>query len=375
MTPPARPADPAVSEIADAAEDATAEAVVWSGEHAVVVGSAGATGPTPKGANPIFADGARYHGWIRAIDARGGAAWMRRFDSGREVHVRAAAAIGDDVVIAGEQRAGDAREYTGWIARTGPGGVERWRLERLGATGATGLQAVAVHGDGSVVAGGMQRGHGWLVAIDPQGKLRWDHDLADLNEVTAVVPVGDDVVVAGVTGRTTTRAGTSRLTRIDATGAAHWSVAAPEHGPGELSALAPLGDGGVAVGQAPDAGGRDGAWIVRFDARGAIQASQVVPARSSDAARAVAATADGGFVVAGSAFEAPRDRRAIVWRFDGANQLQWRQAYGSGAFARGVVGTPDGGAIAVGSIQPEGSRLRSLIVGVDRLGAQRWAAP
>ncbi|HEX8109810.1 MAG TPA: hypothetical protein VF516_18895 [Kofleriaceae bacterium] len=375
MTPPARPADPAVSQIADAAEDATAEAAVWSGEHAVVVGSAGATGPTPTGANPIFADGARYHGWIRAIDAHGGSGWMRRFDTGREVHVRAAAVVGDEVVIAGEQRDGDARAYTGWVARIAPGGVERWRLEHLGAAGATGLQAVAVRGDGSVAAGGMQRGKGWLVAIDPHGKLRWDHDLADLDEATAVMPIGDDFVMAGITGRTTTSAGTSRLTRIDATGAARWSVTVPERGPGELFALAPLGDGGVAVGQAPGAGGRDGAWIVRFDAGGAIRASQVLPAKGSDSARAVAATADGGFVVAGSSFEAPQDRRAIVWRFDGANQLVWRQAYGSGAFARGVAGAPDGGAVVVGATQPAGAKLRSWIAGIDRGGTQRWTAP
>ncbi len=263
MTPPVRQANGAVSEIADAAEDATADAVVWSGEQAVVVGSAGATGPTPTGANPI----------------------------------------------------------------------------------------------------------------DLHGKLRWDHDLAELDEVTAVMALGDDVVIAGVAGRTTTSAGTSRLIRIDATGVARWDVALPERGPGELFALAPLGDGGVAVGQAPGAAGRDGAWIVRFDAGGAIRASQVLPAKGSDAARAVAATADGGFVVAGSSFEAPQDRRAIVWRLDGANQLVWRQACGSGAFARGVAGTADGGAIVVGATQPAGSRLRALIVGIDRFGAQRWAAP
>lgn len=375
MTPPTRAANPAGPEIADAVEDVIAEAVVWAGEHAVVTGSAGATGPTPKAANPIFADGARYHGWIRALGPHGEAAWTHRLDSEREVHVRAAAAIGDEVVIAGEQRAGDVREYTGWVARVAPGGAEQWRVEHLGAAGATGLQAIAVSSDGSVVAGGMQRGKGWLVAIDPHGKLRWNHDLADVDEVTAVIPAGNDFVLAGVTGRTTTGAGTSRLTRIDATGTARWSVAVPEHGPGELSALAPIGEGAIAVGQAPGAGGRDGVWIVRFDARGAIQASQVLPAKGSDAVHAVAATGDGGFVVAGSSFEAPQDRRAVVWRFGGASQLLWRQAYGSGAFARGLVGTPDGGVIVVGAVQPAGSRLRALVVGIDRLGAQRWTAP
>jgi hypothetical protein len=375
MTPPSRPANPAGSEIVDAADDVTAEAVVWSGERAVVVGSAGATGPTPKGANPIFADGARFHGWIRAVDAHGGVAWTRRLDHGREVHVRAAAPVGEDVVIAGEQRAGDARAYTAWVARVAPGGAERWRLDSAGAAGATSLQAVAVRGDGSVIAGGMQRGKAWLIALDAHGKLRWDHDLADLDEVTAVMPAGEDVVVAGITGRTTTRAGASRLIGIAAIGAARWSAALPERGPGELFALAPVGDGGVAVGQAPGAGGRDGAWIVRFGAGGAIRSSQVLPAKDSDAARAVATTADGGFVVAGTSFEAPHGRRAAVWRFDGASQLLWQQTYGGGSFARGVAAALDGGAVVVGATQPAGARLRSWIAGIDRVGAPRWTAP
>jgi len=130
MTPPARSA-PSAPEIADSAEDATAEAVVWAGERAVVVGSAGAIEPTPKRANPITVDGARYHGWLQAVTARG-VEWARRVDDGREFHIRAVAPIGDDLVIAGEQRAGDARAYTGWVARVAPGGTERWRLDRLG---------------------------------------------------------------------------------------------------------------------------------------------------------------------------------------------------------------------------------------------------
>ncbi|HEY0482754.1 MAG TPA: hypothetical protein VGD37_34775 [Kofleriaceae bacterium] len=353
-----------------------ADAVVWAGEHAVVVGSAGASDPAPAGANPIFVDGARYHGWIRALDAQGGAAWARRFDDGREVHVRAAAPAGEDLVIAGEQRAGAAREYTGWVARIAPGGAERWRLDRLGAAGATGLAAIAVRADGSVVAGGMQRGKAWLVAIDPHGKQRWDHDLAGADEVTAVMPAADTVVAAGIVGRTTTSAGTSRLIAVDAAGAVRWSTELPAHGPGEVFALAPLGDGGIAVGQAPDTGGHDGAWIVRFGAGGAIRSSQVLPAAGSDAARAVAAMADGGFVVAGSSFDAPRDRRGMVWRFDAADQLLWQKAYGSGeSFARGVAATPDGGAIVVGATQTPGARLRAWIGGIDRLGAPRWTAP
>lgn len=131
----------------------------------------------------------------------------------------------------------------------------------------------------------------------------------------------------------------------------------------------------VAVGQAPDASGRDAAWIVRFGTGGAIQSTQLLQAKTTDAAHAVAATGDGGFVVAGTSCDTLRGRRATAWRFDSHGKL-WQQTYGnSDSFARGVVATPDGGAVVVGAIQAVGAKLRPLIVGVDRLGAQRWTEP
>jgi len=353
-----------------------AEVVVWSGQRAIIAGSSGRTDATPVNANPVFADGAHYHGWIRAVDARGTVAWTRRVDGGRELHVRAVALVGGDLVIAGEQRAGDARAYTGWVARLSPEGEERWRLGALGAAGATGLSAVAARDDGVVVAGGMQQGRAWLVAVDGHGKLAWEHEVAELDEITAVMAAGGGVVVAGITGRTTTSAGKSRVIALDAAGAIRWSTAVPEQGPGELYAIAPLAGGGVAVGQAPGSGGREGAWIVRFDAGGAIRGSQVVPATGTtgiDAARAVAAAADGGFVVAGESFDPLHGRRGRAWRFDGAGTLLWQEAYGDAeSLVRGVAVTPDGGAVVVGATQVGGSTMRPWIFGTDAKGAPRW---
>jgi DNA-binding beta-propeller fold protein YncE len=184
--------------------------------------------------------------------------------------------------------------------------------------------------------------------------------------------------MAGVVGRTTTSAGTSRVIAVDAAGAIRWSTEVPERGRGELYAIAALAGGGVAVGQAQGADGRDGAWIVRFAADGALESSQVLPTAATAgiaAARAVAATADGGFVVAGESLEESRSRRGRVWRFDGAGKLLWQAGYGDGeSQVRGVVATPDGGAVVVGATQASGATLRPWIFSVDRLGAQRWTA-
>jgi outer membrane protein assembly factor BamB len=375
MLPTPRPSTyTGLVEVDDPAEHSTAQAVAWAGDRAVVVGSAGRTHEVTPTAHPVLVDGARYHGWLRAVDRAGAVAWARRLDAGREIHVRAVAARGGALVVAGEQRAGDARAYTGWVASLAPDGAERWRLDGLGGAGATGLQAIAARDAGGVVAGGVRRGNGWLIAIDGQGRPSWDHDLAGLDEVTAVIAAGDAVVVAGVAGRTTTGAGTSRLLAVDATtGRTRWTTELPEHGRGELYALAAVADGGVAVGQAADAGGRDGAWIVRFAANGAVRSSQVIPTTRIASARAVAATGDGGFVVAGESLEDPRGRRAAVWRFDAAGIARWQHTYGDGeALVRGVAVTPDGGAVIVGAIQAGEAPQRAWVFEIDPQGAARW---
>jgi hypothetical protein len=380
MTPPSRPpATSAISDVDDPGEHATAEAVVWSGQRAIAVGSSGRSDAEPVTGNPVFVDGAKYHGWIRAMDDRGGAAWGRRLEGGREVHVRAVAALGGDLVLAGELRAGTARAFTGWVARVAPDGEPRWRLDALGTPGATGLSAVAVRGDGVIAAAGVQRGKAWLVAVDGQGKLIWQRDVDGLDEATALIAAGDGVVVAGVTGRTTTSAGTSRIVALDAGGRARWSAEAAERGHGELYAIAALAGGGIAVGQAPGEGGRDGAWLVRFGGDGAIRSSEVLPAagpgKPIDAARAVAAFPDGGFVVAGESLDSLAGRRARVWRFDAAGKLLWHKAYGDGeSLVRGVAVTPDGGAVIAGATQAIGAPLRAWIFEIDPHGAPRWTA-
>ncbi len=375
MTPPARSAASAANvKIADPSEDASEEAVVWSGQHAVVVGSAGRSTEPPPGANPIFVDGAQYHSWLRAFDVHGGAVWSRRLERGRELLVRHAATLGDDVVIAGEQRAGDVRAYTGWVARMAADGSERWRVDALGPAGVTGLQAVAGRADGGVLAGGTRQFHAWLLEIDSKGKLGRQVDLPGLDEITAMIPAGETFVIAGIVGRTTLRDGTSRLMSIraaDDAASPRWTIELPERGPGELSAVAWLGDGGVAVGQAPDAAGHPAAWIVRFTGAGVVQSSQVLPAADSDAARAVAATRDGGFLVAGTSYEERLGARAIVWRFDAAGQLRWQRTYEK-SMAQGIAATPDGGAIVVGSTRIPGVMRQPWVMHIDAQGAPRW---
>jgi outer membrane protein assembly factor BamB len=362
----------AFPDIADAGDHVTAEAVVWSGPHAIIAGSAGHLDDTPANRDPVRNDGARYHAWLRAVDAQGAERWTRRLDDAREVHVRAMAALGEGVVVAGERRTGDARAYTGWVAALAGDGRERWRLEQLGDPGGTTLKAVAARADGSVLAGGVHGRTAWLIAVDTHGALHWSHDVAGLDEVTAIAASADGGVLAGIAGRTTTHDGRSQLIAVDRSGAPRWTIELPDRGPGELAAITAIGDGGVAVGHAPDDRGRDGAWIVRFAADGKVHASEIVPGAASTSATAVAATADGGFIVAGTTMDAQFHKRGALWRFDPTGKLMWQQTYGQrDGFLRGVAVTPDGGAIVVGAAQTANQPLVPWLFAVDPQGAQR----
>jgi len=133
--------------------------------------------------------------------------------------------------------------------------------------------------------------------------------------------------------------------------------------------------GGVAVGQAPGPSGRDGAWIVRFGADGAIRSSQVVSGTATESARAVAAAADGSVIVAGESLDPLAGRRGRAWRLDPAGKLVWQNTYGDReSLVRGVVATPDGGAVIVGANQAIGATLRPWIFAIDAQGALRWTA-
>lgn len=358
--------------IADAGDHVIAEAVVWSGPLAIIAGSAGHVDETPANRDPVRNDGARHHTWLRAIDAHGAERWTRRLDDAREVHVRAMAKLGEGVVIAGERRTGDVRAYTGWVAALAGDGRERWRLEQLGDPGGTTLKAVAAGADGSVLAGGVHGRTAWLIAVETHGALHWSHDVAGLDEVTAITATADGGVLAGITGRTTTHDGRSRLIAVDTSGAQRWTIELPDHGPGELAAITAIGDGGVAVGHAPDDHGRDAAWIVRFAADGKIRGSEIISGAASSSATAAAATADGGFVVAGTTMDAQFHKRGTLWRFDPTGKLVWQQTYGQrDGFLRGVAVTSDGSAIAVGAAQTANQPLVPWLFTVDPQGAQR----
>src|SRR5690606_31252532 len=148
--------------------------------------------------------------------------------------------------------------------------------------GVTALHAVVASGDGSIIAAGTQEGRGWVVALDEAGALRWEREIEEVDEVTALVGHAGGVVLAGITGRTTTEIGVSRLIGLDASGATRWSTTVPAEGRGELAALAALPGGGVAVGQG-QGDGRRGAWVVRFGWDGAVTSSEILPGAYAEA--------------------------------------------------------------------------------------------
>jgi outer membrane protein assembly factor BamB len=366
----------------------SAEAVLTVGEHYLLIGNADAVQVSPTGAggtpdparNPIFDDDAHYNAWMLQLDARGQPVWERAYRAPRECYARAVAALPGGFIIAGEHRSDAEREYQGWLLRTahdrdGALGDEVWRLV-LGRPGATALRAVVIRADGTILAAGTQQGRGWVVAVDGNGTLRWERELDELDEVTALLGHAGGVVLAGITGRTTTDLGSSRLIAIDEDGQTLWSTPIPAQGRGELVALAALADGGVAVGQSQAANDRRrGAWVVRFGLDGTVHSSTVLPGSHIEIGRAVVATPDGGYAIAGDSFEHFRDRRVRLWRIGADGALRWQGTYGTSGhdLARGLALAGDGGLLAVGAMQmPQVRKTRLLGIKVDAQGREEW---
>lgn len=315
-----------------------------------------------------------YHGWIRALNDAGAPVWARRIDGGREIHVQAIAAAGDDFVVAGEQRAGDARAYTAWVARYDAQGTQRWRVENLGEAGVTSLHAIAVSTDGTVIAGGTRSWKSWLVAFTPEGVQRWQQQVADVDDIKALTRLGDTIVGCGVVGRKTTQLGTSRLFAVNAAGEQHWSTPLLAGGGGELLAIAAGDDGGIAVGTLAVSHAQDAPWIVRFAADGDIRESRVLDSHGDASARAVAIASDGSFVIAGTVSESLGASRLVAWRFDRAGGLRWQRSFASETLAPSIVAVDDGVVVA-GSLRLPGTPLRSWIFAIDPQGAVRWTVP
>jgi hypothetical protein len=370
------PADGALAPTAlDLARAERSEAAALSGHQqaeAVLVAPAGIVvlcGVAPE-------QGGERSGLI-CLDDTGELRWAALLAAGHGAGRALVAMPAGGYAIAGEVAAGSLA-LRGRLLRTDAKGTVVVSAT-FGSAGVTGFAALAVLGDGGLVAGGMDAGAGWLLAVDTALRSRWERPLADLGQVRALRATRDGgFVAAAIREPSTTTLGMTTAAAFDGDGAPRWQRALPAAGRAEPAALAVLGDGGfVVVGHLAAEREHARCWVQKLDAAGAPQWQRLLGASDEERrGRAVVALADGGVVVASDALRLG-ERAIHVARLDAAGDLRWERRHGGGAraqdVARGMAATADGGFVVVGSTLSAASGKRcACVLRLEGDGSLRW---
>jgi hypothetical protein len=301
-----------------------AEAVLAGDEGITVLCSANAKG-----------EGA--HTWLIRLAADGSERWEKHFAQEHGTGRAIVALPSGGFVIAGEVLHSPL-EYQAHVMSVDADG-SMIAEGTFGPRGTGGFDALARLNDGSILAGGSTDSKGWLVCIDDGLRLSWQLQNLGVSNIYGIAQLTDGGFALIVSEeRSTTALGMARVAAFAADRRERWQVRLPTTGRGELTALAPLEDGIVAVGHR-SASGRDTAqfWIVRLAATGDIVwEAQIGPPDEARRGRAVVPFADGSVAVAGHASSDGRHEVRVagetsVWilRIDGNGRLLWERVFGS----------------------------------------------
>jgi len=318
--------------------------------------------------------------WVLRFDQAPALRWERilgREALGTGTLGRAIAALpGGGLVAAGEEQVA-VGVFRGWLLALSAEGEVLW--ERTpGQEGVNGFNAVSVHEDGSIVAGGVQDAVGWVVRMDARGGQLWSVKLPRLEAVTALVALpGQRTAVVGKAETSTVGLGISRLFLLEADGRVSRETQLPARGQGELNALARMRDGGlVAAGSAsrPDSTERH-LWAVRLDSRGEVLWQQLLDGTEPEQGSALTPLPDGGIAVVGFSSTEQAGHEARVWRISADGKLLWQRSYGGAGedLGYGIARLEDGNLVVVGSTTSKGAGKTDVwTFGLSPEGQMLW---
>ncbi len=329
----------------------------------------------------VCADGIVVVGTVSARDGREQTLVLRLSDDGEVVWERthetgagrAVAAHPDGgFVVAGDTQLG-ALEYQALLMRLGADGGLLGE-QRFGAPGATGFTSLTILAGALVLAGGMERGHGYLAT----GDGGWTSSLDDMAAVAGVAALHDGgFALAAVDGPSPAALGMTRVAAFGIDRAERWARALPEAGRGEPAGIVAMLDGGLAIAghRAPRGEGPAQLWAARLDAGGRPRWERLLGDEGEEQrGRAVAVLAGGDIAVAG---DASRDgRRGVrVARLGADGTTVWQQAFGDSEqdVALDLAATGDGGLVVVGStLATSAGRTQGCVRRLDADGALLW---
>ncbi|MGQ0796313.1 MAG: hypothetical protein ACT4OI_00385 [Methanobacteriota archaeon] len=219
-------------------------------------------------------------------------------------------------------------------------------------------QATAVRQtpDGGFVVAAHANSGDWLFKLDPGGTLTWQKDFGTGSvgwprDTLEVLPDGGYVLV----GHNAAANQDGQVIRLDAVGSVLWKKIYGGASRDGFHSVAVTADGGFVVGGGTASfGAGDDFWIVKLDSNGAVQWERAVAVGSGALARLVAPTSDGGYLAVGHvSLGTPfPGYNAVAVKLDGQGSLLWSRRIDAKTASRfwTAVPTPDGGFLAGGEL-------------------------
>ncbi len=224
----------------------------------------------------------RADAWILRLNGQGKVLWERTFGgSGFDIPWSIALVADGGFIFTGETGAGGRQGRDAWVMRLDAQGDPLWE-KTFGGEKYDILTAIApVPGGGFILAGnteskGAGRNDGWVVRLDAQGEMLWEHTYGKKNQdafwsITAVP--GGGFAVAGQIGTTRTGDSDAWVLRLDKKGRVLWEKTFGGKKGDSARAILPGPRGGFIVAGSTEsrgAGRRDG-WLFRLDANGRLR--------------------------------------------------------------------------------------------------------
>jgi hypothetical protein len=283
---------------------------------------------------------------------------------------RAMAALpGGGTVVAGELQRGPL-EFAArllWLDAADALVAER----SPGETGNVGFTTVVVLRDGSVLAGGVRHGQGWLAGE------HFERVVPHAAEIVALAAGADGgFALAGRRDPSTTAFGFALLAAHDADGGERWSHTLPADGRAEPAALVALPDRSVvAVGhweRDPRAPAR--LWLARVGVDGELVWERTVESAGPRRAAAAVALPGGDLAVAGYVADGGVRHPLVTRIAAGDGTPRWERTFAAEhELPSALAATPDGGLVLAGLRVRDGGRTSAFVRRLDGDGRELWA--
>ncbi len=339
-----------------------------------------------------------YRGWVAGVDRDGRVRWQRTPES-RSSGFLDAAPASDGVLLAGATNVSegpDERSPDPWLVRVAAGGDVEWSRTYQGTAAGGNANAVVPTATGHAVAGSLVvDGHdrAWATEVDDAGRVRWQWRAGDREgQANAVTTADGDVLVGGsdapvgATGHG--RAEDAWIVRLTGDGEPVWRRRFAGDVGDRVEALAPDGDGVVALGRRGFHSRAEGdGWLAALDAAGEPGWQRRYPRDGWNWLHDLAPVGDGYALVGTHELTAEDRRKAWLLRVGPDGRPAWeRHVPDDGSRGYAVLPSGDGGLLVGGARSGEDGETAWLgklggdpaddpAGGIDLPSVPGWAVP